>query len=278
MLIHIVLMIVAVAVAMLCTLLPFLPGPYDALAAPLSTMAQMFGVTGMLLVALGVVWLVAGFSTALGRRQHGFAIAALIVWSLVWALVSLAALVSGGVVLALATLGIGVYLVIRIAPKLRWLKSASAAEARAIPLYLIVVPTAVVLLQFVFVDRATEFSRGRAIENSAPLIAAIEQYRVAYGRYPPSLQAVWSDIWPSVIGVKEFRYEVSGEAYNVFFEQFSPKFGNREFVMYNPRDEHVMTSHALDLLERSPQELERRRGYFAVHAAAYPHWKYFWFD
>jgi hypothetical protein len=37
----------------LCTFYPFLPGEYDALAAPLSAMAQTFGMVGLLLKADG---------------------------------------------------------------------------------------------------------------------------------------------------------------------------------------------------------------------------------
>ena len=48
--------------------------------------------------------------------------------------------------------------------------------------------------------------------------------------------------------------------------------------MYNLRDEHVMTSHDSDLLQRTPEQLEFRRGYYAVHDARHPHLKYFWFD
>ena len=133
-------------------------------------------------------------------------------------------------------------------------------------------------LQLLAAAPATEFSRSRAIRNSAPLIAALERYHAAHGRYPLSLLALWQDYGPSMIGIREYRYEPSGDAYNLAFEQFSFRLGTREIVMYNPRDQHVMTSHALDLLQTTPEELERRRGYYAVHDAPHPHWKYFWFD
>ena len=50
--------------------------------------------------------------------------------------------------------------------------------------------------------------------------------------------------------------------------------------MYNPRDQQAMTSHKMDRLQLTPQELalEQRRGHYAVHDAPHPHWKYFWFD
>jgi hypothetical protein len=48
--------------------------------------------------------------------------------------------------------------------------------------------------------------------------------------------------------------------------------------MPNPRDRQVMTSHAMDLLEFTGDDLDRQRGHYAVYDAAHAHWKYFWFD
>jgi hypothetical protein len=86
---------------------------------------------------------------------------------------------------------------------------------------------------------------------------------------------VWPDIWPEVAGIPQFHYEPHGEGYNLVFEQFVYTFGTREFVVYNPRGEHVMTSHALDLLELSSASLDRARGFYAVVDAPQPGWKYF---
>jgi hypothetical protein len=148
------------------------------------------------------------------------------------------------------------------------------------PVYLIVVPAAAAILQAALAGTATEFGRDRAIRNSARLIADIEQYRAARGHYPPSLLSVNKDYHPSVIGIDRYQYEPSGDAYNLFFEQFTFRLGTREFVMYSPFDQHAMTSHAMDLLQLTPAELEldQTRGHNALHATPYPHWKYFWFD
>jgi hypothetical protein len=141
-----------------------------------------------------------------------------------------------------------------------------------------VVPSAVFLFQRALVGPAIEFSRNRAIRNAGVLIADIERYRVARGHYPPSLLSVWADYKPSVIGVERYHYEPSGQAYNLLFEQVAGDLATREFVVYNPRDEQVVTSHSLDLLQYEPERLERTRGYFAVHSTGHAHWKYFWFD
>jgi hypothetical protein len=54
--------------------------------------------------------------------------------------------------------------------------------------------------------------------------------------------------------------------------------GTREWVVYNPRDEHRMYSHTSWFLLLSPEELERSQGWYAVHDSPTPHWKYFSFD
>jgi hypothetical protein len=265
---------------MLTTLLPFLPGPFDSLAAPLSLMAQILGKVGLLLVPVGAFWMASAYWTPLARKQYGIAIAALITSSVVWVLVSLGALVSSGPLLCLAALAFWIYVVSRVFPRLRLLKNATPRPPGDAALCLLAVPVAVAVLQMVVAGPAVEFSRSRAIRNSARLIADIEQYRTVHGRYPASLLSVWEDYLPGVVGIKGYHYEPSGNAYNLLFEQFSFRFGTRELVMYNPRDEQVMTSHKTDLLQLSPEALalDQTRGHYALHDAPHPHWKYFWFD
>lgn len=270
----------ATAGIILGTLLPFLPGRYDSLAVPLSGTCQIFGKVGLLLVPVGALWVASGYWSRLAGREYGIAIAALIASSVVWAIVSIGALVSSGVLLGLGAIALWIYVVSRILPRLRSLKSATPRPTSVVAFYLLIVPIAVALLQMAVVAPAIEFSRSRAIRNSARLIADIEQYRAANGRYPASLLSEWEDYLPGVIGIKEYQYEPSGDAYNLSFEQFALQFGTREFVMYNPLDQQVMTSHKRDLLQLTPQELalEQTRGHYAVHDSPHPHWKYFWFD
>ena len=280
MLTHVLRMTTATGGIILGTLLPFLPGRYDSLAVPLSLMSQIFGTVGLLLVPLGALWLASGYWRRLAGTQYGIAIAALIASSVVWVIVSLGAFVSGGLLLGLGAFAIGIYVVSRVWPRLKGLKSAAPRPGSAVAFYLLIVPVAVALLQLAVIAPAIEFSRSRAIRNSARLIADIEQYRAAHGRYPASLLSVWEDYLPGIIGIKEYHYEPSGDAYNLFFEQLSFRLGTREFVMYNPRDQQAMTSHKMDILQMTAQELalDQTRGHYALHDAPHPHWKYFWFD
>jgi hypothetical protein len=287
---HLLGIVVTIAFILLCTLLPFLPGSYDNLAVALSEMAHMFGILGLLLVPVGLIWLAAERSSRLARRRHVFPLVALVASTLVWLGLGVAAILHSGFVLCVVIVLLWV-LVLRMAwasfkqpldgPGILPDRSDTLPARRSVlPYYLIAVPMAVALLQWAFVDRAVEMSRNRAIANSASLITAIEGYRNRNGRYPTSLLAELPDYKPAVIGIREYRYEPHGEAYNLVFEQFNYRFGTREFVVYNPRDEHVMTAHTSDILEMTPEQLvvERTRGHYSRHDLPQPHWKYFWFD
>lgn len=273
---HLLGIVAVVTFILVCTLLPFLPGPYDSLAVPLSSIAQIAGVLGLAVVPFGLIWIAADRSDRFAQRRYVFSWAALIVSALVWAAVCLVAVIQSGFVLGVVALVLSVYFALKGWPGLRRV----SGRPSALPFYLVAVPVTVVVVQFALLERAVTFSRNRAIVNSAPLIEAIEQYRTANGQYPKSLLTVVNDYKPSVIGIREYQYEPHGEGYNLFFEQFTYRFGTQEFVMYNPRDEHVMTVHSIDLLQLTPSQLalDRARGHYAVHDASQPHWKYFWFD
>lgn len=278
--IHYLGIIAATAAITLGALLPFFPGSYDSLAAPLSLMSRIFGTVGLLLVPVGALWIASGYWSRMAGKQYGIAIAALIASSVVWLCVSLGGFVESGRLFGLASVALWIYALSKVVPRLRHLTGGTPGRPRAVAFYLFIVPVAVALLQMAVLPRAIEASRSRAIQNSAQLIADIEQHRAAHGRYPGSLLSVWPDYKPDVIGIKEYHYEPSGDSYNLIFEQIALNFGTREFVVYNPLDQQVMTSHRMDLLRLTPGglELERSRGHYAVHDAPHPHWKYFWFD
>ena len=271
---------VAIAFVMLCTLLPFLPGSYDSLSAPLSGMARIFGCLALLLVPVGALWLLASRVKRFQGKEHAFGRIALVVWSIVLLAVSFGGLATSGFVLGIATLLLGGYATSLLVPRVKELATLPLRHASVVSLYLIVVPLAVFILQRAFIPTAIEVSRDRAIENSARLIADIESHRAANGQYPTSLLSVRRDYSPGIVAIDRYQYEKRGEAFNLAFEQPALNFGTREFVVYNPRDEQVFTSHAFDLLRNTPEQLrlEWTRGHYAVNSAKQPHWKYFWFD
>jgi hypothetical protein len=279
---HVVGITMAAAGIVLVTVLPFLAGPYDPMALTFSGMGRAFGVVGLvLLVPVGAIWAACGYSNRLARRQYGIAVAALVVTSLVWAVTAVFMVAFSSPLLALFAIVLWACAVSKILPRLKLLRSPTPQPTSAAAFYLLLVPIAVAIAQHALVAPAIEASRHRAIQNAAPLIAAIERYREAQGRYPLSLLSSVTDQYkPGVIGIEKYHYEPHEDAYNLIFEQGALHFGTREFVVYNPRDSQVVTVHLVDLLELTPEQLalERTRGHYAVHDAGHPHWKYFWFD
>jgi hypothetical protein len=273
----------------LCMLYPFLPGKFDPCAMTLSIMAQLFGVLGLLLVPPGVLWLVNELRKRARQRRnpphadkgYWFGMVSVIVASFVAIVISLFALVGSGIFLGCLTLALWFYIVFRLIPGLKRLKTVESGELNPTPIYLIVIPVASLLFQLTLAAPATEFSRNLAIRNSAELINEIERHRAASGRYPSSLLAVHQDYHSSVVGIDGFHYAPHGDAYNLYFEQprfLLDNFGTREFVMFNKLDGHVMPSHAAWILTWSPEQLSANQGWYEAHDASSPHWKYFWFD
>lgn len=277
------------ALIVLGTVYPFLPGSYDSLALAISTMAQVFGMIGLLLVPVGAVWLAYEVrkqarikqNLPTQARRYAFALVALIAATLVGLVMALVAFATVGLSLALLTAALWLYVSVRFAKNLKRLREAEAAQFNFAPFYLMVIPLAVLLFQLALAAPVTVFSRNLAIRNSAEFINAIEAHHARHGYYPSSLAAVYNDYAVSVSGIQNFHYASNGEAYNLYFEQ--PRFlldniGTREFVVYNPLDEQFMISHNSWILLLTPEELETAQGWYAVNEASTPHWKYFWFD
>ena len=82
---------------------------------------------------------------------------------------------------------------------MKLLKEAEAENINPAPLYLVLIPSVVLIFQVTLADPAAKFSRNHAIARSAELIGDIEKYHAAHGRYPSSLLALWKDYHPSVV-------------------------------------------------------------------------------
>jgi hypothetical protein len=258
----------------LCIAYPFLAGEFDLLAVPLSTMAQVFGVVGLPLVPVGLLWL--------WMPRHGF----------VFAILSLAAGTFAALVLALfATLGVGkafgvlmlavwVLALVRLVPRVTRARHAAAVSFNPAPLYLVILPAVAFLAQLALAAPATTASRARAIANARAFIDGIEAFHATHGRYPVTLQAQHKDYNPDVIGVALYVYAPNGDGYDLAFEQprfLLDRFGTREWVVYNPRGRHRMYSHTAWRLNPAG-EAGSGQGWYASGETGYRGWRYFWFD
>ena len=272
--IHIIAIVGITAVLVLCIVYPFLPGGYDPLAVPLSTMIQVFGVVGLPLALVGLLWIM------MPRHRSVFAILSMVVGTFVALILALFATLSVGKAFGILTLAIWVYIVIQLIPKLKRLKNGTGDDVNAAPLYLIALPILTLILQLVLAAPVTQWSKSHVISNANEFIGDIEKYYAQYGQYPLSLQAQNKDYYPDVVGVEKYVYAPQGNGYNLSFEQprfFLDRFGTREWVVYNPRDEHRSYSHTARLL-LTPGEVERGQGWYASGDTGHAHWKYFLFD
>lgn len=277
-----------IGLLLVCVLLPFFPGRFDPLAVTVSNVVQFLGFAGVLLVPLGVAWLVhearrrtrrgQGAPGAVGKdRGFPYALLYLCAGAPIAALALLGVSLGGSHSLALGASVLCVYVFWRLARRLGRLRKADRAPT-AVPLYLTLVPVAVMCARLLLLEPAVASSRNRAIQNSAGLIAEIEAYRTERGSYPSSLAALHQDYDPGVIGVEQYGYQPRGAAYSVFFEQPASPLGTREIVMFNKLDDHAFPSHDSDLLRWTPEEQAARPGHYSLRDAPSPHWKYFWFD
>lgn len=285
---HVVGIAASAGLLVACLFLPFLPGSHDPMAVIASLAAQCLGFAAVLLVPLGAAWLIVGVR-ARKRAAHeprasgshanfGFALATACVLALFVALACFGAFVSGSPTLGCAILVVSACGFAGAARRLRKLKQVRASSFHPLPLYLVVVPLAVLSARALFLEQAVASSRNRAIRNSAELIRDIEAFHSERGHYPLSLAAVHRDYEPRVIGIAHYDYEPRGAGYSVFFEQCAAPLGTREIVMYNKLDEHALPSHDSDILLWTSEQLAARAGHYAIRNADSPHWKYFWFD
>ena len=252
-------------------LLPFLPGRHDPLALTLSASATGVAFGGLLLVPIGAVWLSSARGYAPARVAVG--VATLVAAGTTVMTAAVGSLAAGAIFLAAC----GAWLV-HLWRAVRTAHTNGATLPRWAAVALIVVPLAATAARVVIVQPAAQWSRERAIANSAEIITDIERFRERTGAYPVAISSLWPDYHPGIIGIERFRYEPSGQAYNLYFEHPAMNFAAREIVMYNPRGEQDFSSHAFDLLQLSPEDIRRQRGYFRSEPLAQANWKRFLFD
>jgi len=270
---HITLILALTVLLALGIAYPFLSGEYDQLAFAISTMIQVFGLVGLSFVPIGILW------ALMPKYRFAFAIATVIVSTIVILIISLFATLSVGKAFGLLTILLWTFITVLLIPKIKQLKGQTFKKSDWLPLYLTCLPIFTLLMQLALAKHLTQQSRNRAIENANRFIRHIEEYYTQHGHYPLTLQAQNKDYYPDVVGVEKYVYAPHRKGYNLSFEQ--PRFlldrlGTREWVVYNPLDENSVYSHTAWLL--STEQAEPSQGWYASGNTGHQHWKYFLFD
>lgn len=267
----------------LCMFLPFMPGEFDSLAIAISSSAQLLSFGSLIFVPLGIAWLINeimrhGKQAAKSLNAYYFMAIGLIILFVFTLAICLSFLLSGNRLLGLFVLIFGIYFFLKVHIRIKRQRNTARQKFNLHPVSLICAPLFLFFIRFMFIDRAVEYGRDRAIKQSQKLIQDIETFHRNNGHYPISMLALHNDYKPSVAGIKQYNYEPNGDAYNLYFEQLSGNLGTIEVVMYNKFGKQVMTSHDQDLLLLSPNELNQQRGYYTVRNLQNSDWKIFLFD
>ncbi len=274
---HVLLILFIIGIAVTGIFLPYIPGDYDYFAGGISSILQFAAFASLLLVPVGLVWCIMDFLNRENNkvprypnylRNIAFAIAVIIILA-----AALGSHASKNGFSSFIVLGLGVIILLKIR---KAGKEASSRRYYATPYYLIFIPLAVVSIRIAFIEKVKNHSTDYVIKQSELLIKDIEAYKEKNGRYPVSIQSTIDDYKPSISSVRRFHYELSGDAYNLYFEQISEMPGTEEIVMYNKLGEQEMTVHNQDLLREEPQRIIR--GYHHVVELPQGKWKVFYFD
>jgi hypothetical protein len=261
------LQLIALNVAIIvCILLPFFPGRYDSLSLPFSVSAQLVGYIGLILVPIAILWFIqeikkfARFTTPLNNWSSGYyyAITATSICTFISIVFVLALAVSIGFIAGIMAFIIIAFILNRQIKAIKALKSKTGFNAA--PLYFLSIPLMALLVTTFFIVPISNHSRSSVIKQAEKVISALEQYHNETGNYPPAINYLYDVPTPEVVGVKEFIYELNGNAYNLAFVQHQHLGATREVVIYNKNDNHQV------------------KGHFASFNADKPHWKYYWLD
>jgi len=260
--------------------LPYFPGDYDYFAVGISSTFQFATLVSLLLVPIGLIWGIMDWvnrkNSEANKYPDSLRKIAFVATILIILVAALGAFASHNRFSAIIILGLGIYILLKIHKKRKELKSVNSVRFSATPYYFIFIPLTVFFIRMSFLEKVKNSSTDSVINQSEQLIQDIEAYKQTNGHYPISVQSTIEDYKTYVSGIERFHYEPSGDAYNLYFEQFSDMIGTQEIVMYNKLDEHEMTVHNQDLLRIPSKSI--RRGYHNVVQLPQPHWKIFYFD
>lgn len=274
---HAFLILLIIAITVTGIFLPYMPGDYDYFAVGLSHIFQFAAFTSLLLVPVGLIWLMLNIANRKNNKDIKYPLylrrTAFAITVVIFLAAALGAFVSHNRFFAIIILGIGVFILFVGRLKLKGLVSV---PDNIMPYYFIIIPVIVLFIRMTWLEKVKDERTDFVITQGELLIADIEAYKKTNGHYPVSLLSTIEDYKTFVSGIPRFYYEPSGNAYNLYFEQFSDVIGTEEIVMYNKLGEHEMTVHNQDLLRLAPESISR--GYHKVVDHPRQHWKIFYFD
>jgi hypothetical protein len=254
-------------IAIVCMLLPFLPGPYDNLSMALSEIMQSNGFFGLLLVPIGLIWLIQELKRRVDSDQspnnwtNGYylAVTATVLGTLIMLFFSFGMFMLVGMTGAILSLLFTCWGLYKIIPMIKGLRH-DTKHFHAAPLYLLTLPLIAFAFRMFLVGPVSDYSRNFAIQNGEQLIAEIENYYQTHQEYPENIEELYNVPKPFIMGIEKFQYERRGSDYNLWFIQWQSIIATKEVVMYNKSGNYNV------------------KGHYASFDASKQNWRYYWLD
>jgi len=266
---------------------PFLPGKYDTSGIVFSSFIQVYSGLGLITSIPASFWIYYSLKVKkshhsnedLIRRQR----MALIIYSVITIIILSLAILLTQFISRLVCIILFINLLYFSLLLFRKFKSPNQSLTTPVhlPVALTILPVSLIVFQLLISKPLTDWSRNIVIRNSSELIAQIESFKSTTGRYPLTLNAINKDFNTGINSVEKYHYTYDDTAYNIYFEQprfFFDRFGTREFVVYNPKDNHLMISHTVWHIQSGTFQSRIYQGWYASQDIGIPHWKAFFFD
>jgi hypothetical protein len=267
--------------------LPFVPGPSMVPIRTLGMIAQFTAFFGFILAPPSILLLLI---LIFGAKSESQLLRKVVNWlsitSLALAMVAIflcefAAIASdkiSGFILA-----IPFALLLKLAfSSIRYVPFAPLSTRVFFALLFITLPLTSYLTRVTLEKPLSNFSRNHAIENSAPLITAIESFKSNEGSYPPTMELLVGKYinevpLPGIIGIEKFRYNNIDNEYSLSFSQWLEWGSLEEIALYdksnirnNLTGKYAVYDYKFDLC--------RIKGAFAQFDTRDAHWKYYHLD
>lgn len=255
-------------VVVVASVAPFLPGPSNDFSHDISQFAQIIGYLGLAFIPFGLVWLFIEVRNKKGEKlnrwSNGYYPALLVLTPVFLFLpLQLFRAIYMGWTFHLLPLVIIFSVVAFIIYRIRKLKPKTEYKFNPAPFYIVFIPIIALCTSQFAVEQAAALSREKIIVKTQPLLAAIDQYKIAHGDYPEKLEILEGKYIPQIptfhiMGIRAYQYEKYNGSFQLSFEQLW-HWNTTEVVVYNASGQKSMK----DNYENHPTNHKNWRYYMA---------------
>lgn len=211
------LLFLVIILFILAAVAPFLPGPTSKLPHNISQFAQIIGYIGLFFLPFSLFWLIIEFRNKkdqkLNKWTNGYYPALLTASPFLFLLLfQIGNAVKEGWKVVFEPFAFFFLLFVFIFYRIQKLKNKTAYKFNIAPVYIVLLPLAVLLTSQFVVEKAATYCRENVIKETEPLITALEKYKTTQGNYPEKLEDLVGAYIPTIptfniMGLNAYQYE-----------------------------------------------------------------------